>query len=59
MTNGLKSSAYRESIKAGQWQVDKRADPALQELEGANKGLLLLGARTFDSGWIVDAPVRD
>ena len=59
MSNGLKPDAYREPIKAGQWQVDKRADPVPQELEGANKGLLLLGFRTFGSGGVLDAPMRD
>ena len=59
MTNGLKPSAHREPIKADQRQVEECVDPALQELEGANKGLLLVGVGTFDSGGIVDAPVRD
>jgi hypothetical protein len=43
MTNGLKPGAHREPIKAGQRQVDERADPALQELEGAHEGLLVSG----------------
>src|SRR5215217_2549238 len=39
MANGLKPGAHREPIKAGQWHVDERADPALQELEGVHEGL--------------------
>jgi hypothetical protein len=59
MTNCLNSGAHREPIKAGQGQVDERANPALQELEGANEGLLLVGVRTFSSGWVLDASMRD
>src|SRR5829696_9828904 len=59
MANGLKPSAHREPIKADQRQVEERADPALQELEGAKEGLFFLRVRTFDSGWVLDAPMRD
>jgi hypothetical protein len=44
----LKSSAHRESIKAGQWQVDKRADPILQELESPDERFRLVHIRALD-----------
>src|SRR5215218_4640547 len=59
MANGLKPSAHREPIKADQRQVEERADPALQELEGAKEGLFFVRVRTCDSGWVLDAPMRD
>ena len=57
--NGLKPGAHREPIKADQRQMEECVGPAFHGMEGANKSLLLVGIRTFDSGWIVDAPVRD
>ncbi len=41
--NGLKPGANSEPIKSCQRQVEERADPVLQKLEGVNKGLLPVG----------------
>jgi hypothetical protein len=43
MTNGLRPGAYGEPIKHCHRQADERADLVLQELEGANKRLVLVG----------------
>jgi hypothetical protein len=59
MANGLKPGANPELIKSCTRQVEERADPALQELEGAHEGLLFVRVRTFNSGWVLDAPMRD
>jgi hypothetical protein len=59
MTDCTEASTYREAIKAGQRQVDERADTVLQELESPNEGFCPVYIRTLDGGWVLDAPVRD
>src|SRR3954468_4808338 len=59
MANGLKPGANPELIKSCWRQVEERADPALQELEGAKEGLFFVRVRPFDSGRVLDAPMRD
>src|SRR5829696_5026044 len=59
MTDGLEPGANRELIKHFQWQVDERADPVLQVLEGSHKCLFLVGLGPLNSRWVFDAPVGD
>jgi hypothetical protein len=54
VTNGLKPSAYREPIKSRQRQVEKRADPALQELEGPDEGFCSVHIGAFDGCRVLD-----
>ena len=59
MTNSLKPSAYREPVKSRQWEVDKRADPVLQELEGPDEGFCSVYIGAFDGCRVLDAPMSD
>ena len=59
MAKCLKPGANPELIKICTRQVQERANPTLQELEGAKEGLLLVRIRSFDSGWILEVPMCD
>ncbi len=59
MTDCTEASTYREAIKAGQRQVDERADAVLQELENPNEGFRPVYIRPPYGGWVLDAPMRD